>query len=224
MKTFISTLSFLLIISFAFPQESNSEVRYLFQGQNNLSVSGFGGFSSYFGMAKGNASSYSGGGGAVLFDYKFFVGAFGMGLSQMNSYANVRLHQNSDLIDDLTYSYGVGGMWLGYSFNHQNPIHFAVSLKSGIGSIDVFPRGFEHFDKNIFTDIVYSFLPEIMLEINMLRWWRLHFQAGYLFTWGIDNKVYYNEANEPKRYFNKNDFSSPMIGFGMIFGIFGPKK
>ncbi len=223
MKNLFYFFAFCFSLNTLFPQTQDNTIRYLLSDNDNTVVSGFGGFSSNLGTARGKAAYYGGGGGAALINYKFFVGGFGLRLSNENTFDEIRLEPNGTLISNLSFSYGLVGLWMGYSFNHQNPIHLAASIKSGIGAITVFPKDFEHVGRNVHEDLIYGILPEIMLEINMLRWWRIQITAGYLSTFGIDNKMFYDVNNVEAKYFKSSDFSTPMIGISMIFGGFGPK-
>lgn len=225
MKTITLTLIVLLFFSSLEAQnESNSsETKYLF-GSSDSKITGFGGFSSTFGQARGKFAHYSGGGGAVLFNYKYFVGGFGVGMSGESEFEDIYSEAGTVLRSNLSTSIGMGGLWMGYSFMHQNPIHFTASIKTGVGVISVHPDDFDHGNfYTVYDDYVGMVEPEIALEMNLLRWWRLQVGVGYRYVFDIANDTYFNAAGENKRYFKDNDFSTPTIGFSMLFGVFGPK-
>ncbi len=227
MKLIVFTSALLLSSALVFGQNGDnqpeSQSQYLFGGGNSK-ITGFGGFTSQFGMARGKYARYSGGGGAVLIDYKFFIGGFCSGLSGELKFDDIYSENNLLKYDNLRTSMGVGGLWLGYSFNHQKPVHFAASMKVGPGAITVFPKEFNHDEVNaVYTDIIAMVEPELMVEFNLFRWWRLQVGASYRYVFEIDKDTYRNAQGEQVRYFKNNDFNTPTVGFNMIFGVFGPR-
>jgi hypothetical protein len=225
MKLIVFTTAVLLSTTLLQGQNGNKEpqTQYIFGGHDSK-ITGFGGFSSQFGMARGKYAQYSGGGGAVLIDYKFFVGGFGSGLSGELKFDDIYTENNTIKYDQLRASMGIGGLWMGYSFNHQKPIHFAASVKVGPGAITVYPKKFNHDEMTaVYTDIIAMVEPELMVEFNLFRWWRMQVGASYRYVFNIDSDTYRNAQGEQVRYFKNNDFNTPTVGFNMIFGVFGPR-
>ncbi|MDD2563108.1 MAG: hypothetical protein PHU27_02700 [Salinivirgaceae bacterium] len=146
-------------------------------------------------------------------------------MSGNTNFEDIYTELGTEQYSKLCTSLGMGGLWLGYSFNHQKPVHFAVSIKSGIGALSVYPKNFERNDYSwVYNDIVGMVEPEVQVELNLFRWWRMQFGVGYRYVFNIEDDTYFNAAGENKRYFENNDFSTPTIGFSMLFGNFGLKN
>ncbi len=61
-------------------EQETKETQYLFQN-DNVSISGFGGFTTEFSTIQNEFAVLTGGGGAAIINQKFFFGGYGQGLS-----------------------------------------------------------------------------------------------------------------------------------------------
>jgi len=222
MKPFTFILIAVLAISNLSAQEQD-EMRYLF-GNKDFRISGFGAPITEFSSFDGNFAVSSGGGGAAIFDNKFFIGGYGMGMTTIHNYPNVYSENGNLQADHLQVSFGHGGLWTGYNFMPNNPIHFVLSLKAGGGAASLINTEFDFEDIEQYYDYVGVLQPQIDVELNLLRWFKISFGAGYRYVMGIGDETYYNSDLEEVRYFDKNDFNSPYGSITFLFGGFGPKK
>ncbi len=205
-------------------QTKSEEIRYLF-GKENGKITGFGGFNTQFGTANNKFVAYTGGVGAVLIDYKFYIGGFGAGIGEDLEFNDIYSEHGNLLYDKLRTTIGFGGAVIGYSFNHENPIHLAASIKIGAGSLMVYPKDFmDDRLSHIYSDAIGIIEPEIMVEFNLFRWWRIQTGVSYRYVFNIDDKKYYNSNGEHVLYFKNNAFNTPCIGINMIFRSFGPRE
>lgn len=212
-------------------QESN-ETRYLLGNKSgDVHVSGFGSYIIGFSNVSGNFAVYNGGGGAVLLNQTVYFGAYGMGLSTRHSMDNITLVKpDGGTVDynNLNAQFGHGGLWIGYLHQSYKPIHFGASTKLGWGSLsvwnDVYDKNFYEYDYyQISTDNVFVVTPQIEVEMNLLKWFKINASAGYQFVSGV-NKTYMNTAGDQVKFFDSKDFSQPMFNLTFVFGGFGGKR
>lgn len=147
--------------------------------------------------------SASGGGGALVIGHAF-VGAYGMGSTDF-SY----LLETGDLgkID-----LGHGGLWLGVGIPSYKLLHFYGSTRIGWGAVnfDVDDPGlrYEDFDK------VFVASPEVGVEMNITKWFRLAGSVGYRYVNGVS-------SIQP---FNNDDLRGFTGGLTLRFGWFGNRN
>lgn len=168
-------------------------------GNGIETVSGFGGMMLQFSSIAGDAAVMTGGGGAALFNRRFYFGGYGLGLS-------------SDLeinIEGLDYKvdYGHGGFYLGYIFAPEKLAHMAFSTKLGWGQASL--RNISQYVGPSYTDNTFSITPMIEGELNITTWFKVSAGVGYQYTIGVDNDLFKN-----------TDFNSPAVGLSFLFGWF----
>ncbi|MEZ5038958.1 MAG: hypothetical protein R2828_03675 [Saprospiraceae bacterium] len=165
-------------------------------------VGGFGGPLTEFGLDKNIGTSVGGGGGVVIDN--FFFGGYGLG--------SVDFEQLFDNGDVSVLDIGHGGFWLGGTFAPHKLIHLYTSARIGWGAVNV-----ELNDPNLrYTDLdkIFVVTPEIGLELNITRWFRVAGTAGYRWVDG---------TNETRGYTNE-DFSGGIATVTFRFGWFGGKR
>lgn len=208
--------------------QENDEPRYLLTGRDGkVHVSGFGAPIVGFSSVEGNFAVYNGGGGAVLLNQTFYAGVYGMGLSTEHSRDEFTLlnSQNQKITyTDLHTNFGHGGFWLGYIHKPERAVHFAASTKLGWGSIALTEQeyGVDKYD-NVVTDNVFVVNPQLEVEMNLLRWFKMNIGAGYQFVTGVD-KTYKDISGNRVRFFDAADFSQPQLTVSLLFGGFGGVK
>lgn len=219
--------------------QAQEEMKYLFQGKDgNMKVSGFAGVFNEFSEVDNDFGFSMGGGAALLLDRRFFLGAYGMGLTtrHLKRYSVYDYTLNTNIqTDDLYTRFGHGGLWLGYIHKPQNAINWGVNMKIGWGAVtlseqeyyvnapDYNYNGWDRYDK----DNVFVFTPEANLNLNLLKWMRVNVGLGYRLVTGVNNT--YGEAvggsstNDvvQKTYFDSNAFNSVTGSITLAFGWFG---
>jgi len=161
-------------------------------------VGAFGGPIVEFSQFKGDYITSSGGGGGLIID-DFFIGGYGMGTVNFN-----------DLIvdnEDLRMEMGHGGFWLGYTYASHKLVHVFASAKLGWGGIDV------EIDDSGFksNDAIFVATPEVGIEMNVFRWFKIAGTVGYRSVTGVNNIP--GQSNE--------DFSGLAGSVTFRFGGFG---
>ncbi len=171
--------------------------------RNNPAVGGFGAPLIKFTGAAGSYRALGGAGGAVVIN-DFFIGGFGLaGRVGQTTWENRPYEVN----------YGYGGFWLGYAHRSWKAIHPYTSLQLGWGAVDLSateePFVEENTDDNIFVAE-----PELGLEINLFKWFKLAGTVGYRFTTGAD------------RFdgFKSSDLSAFSGALTLRFGGFGKRS
>jgi len=102
-----------------------------------------------------------------------FIGGYGLGLTDYDKAFD-------DGFENLTL--GHGGLWLGYTYPQTQAMHFFSSVKLGWGGAN-----FEIIDDELeYDDSFFVFTPEVGLEFNVFRWFRIAATGGYRFLNGMD--------------------------------------
>ena len=164
-------------------------------------ISGMGGLMMQYTAVDGEFAYMLGGGGAVLLG-DFFVGAYGLGLTN-----NIPLNweENEEYQSGDRFSIGHGGFWLGYSLFGEKPIHVTFSSLLGWGSIGV---GSEYYPSSI-SDGIFVISPTIEAELNMTRFLRIGVGATYNIYTFVNLQGY-----------SGSDFSAPGGFLAFKFGWF----
>jgi hypothetical protein len=195
MKSFLFGILFLFTTFFTFAQHET-----LF-GKARV-VGGFGGTITEFGLNNSLQTSYGGGGGIVIGGA--FLGAYGLGSVDLG---DVLEGNNIDKVE-----LGHGGLWLGYTYQPYKLLHLFSSAKVGWGAVNIDTNNFDPFDGN--SDQVFVLTPELGLELNIFRWFRVAGGLGYRWVNGTDGgNLYENE-----------DFSGLVTNLTLRFGWFGNRR
>jgi hypothetical protein len=162
---------------------------------SGLSKKGSGGFGSPI-VEVSNITGVTGlsvGGGGAAIIGEFFFGGFGQGTGDGEAIFN---NERYDV------SLGVGGLWLGYTPRSHKLIHPYSSLKIGWGGVDMDLEE-DNDNRDGFSDRITLIQPELGLELNITRWFRLAMTGGYRYVSGI-NKLPADLSNEDFRSFVGN--------------------
>lgn len=197
MKTIYPLLVLLLLSNILHAQDD--EYKTIFDGHIKT-ISGFGEPFMCFTAIDGQFAHTMGGGGAVLFNSKFFFGGYGCGLTN-----HIETKSADDEEDQL--SFNNGGIWTGYIIKPKRAIHPVISLQTGLGEIRL-----EDGEYTKAEDPVFVITPAIELEMNFTRFFKVGIGVNYRFVLGID------EAEIGSYDFN--DLSAPGVSLSFIFGWF----
>ncbi|NRA50240.1 MAG: hypothetical protein HRU12_14000 [Phaeodactylibacter sp.] len=168
------------------------------------SFGAFGGPILEFSSVNGQLTADVGGGGALILD-EFFIGGYGMG----TDYPEVRFDLDIDgelVTIDADIDFSHGGLWFGYVKDIDKKIHLYSSLKVGWGRAEL-----EADRVDLPSDRLFVLTPEIGIELNMTRFFRIGLTGGYRSVSGI--------SRLPE--LENKDFSSPTMALTFRFGGFG---
>ncbi|RMF03850.1 MAG: hypothetical protein D6772_01570 [Bacteroidetes bacterium] len=170
---------------------------------NNARVIGaFGGPMWEYGISNGLGTSV-GGGGAIVIN-SFFFGGYGLG--------SVDFEQLFDEGEVDVLDIGHGGLWFGGTYQPYHLVHLYGSARVGWGAINVDLNDSSLRYRDV--DKIFVVTPEIGLELNLTRWFRLAGTVGYRAVSGTnDNRPYKGE-----------DFSGLVGGITLRFGWFGNRR
>lgn len=176
-------------------------------------ISGFGAPIVEFSNIKGQFAVSNGGGGAVLFNQTFFLGGYGISMS--NSIA-VNASGTSQRLD-----FGHGGFWLGYVNSHKKLVHFTSGLRLGWGGLNL--KNNNSFGNNFNTRLSNCFVatPEVGFEVNITSFFKISATAGYRFVSGVGNVQFTDTQGAITESISNSDFNSPMGSLTFKFGWFG---
>lgn len=226
-----------IVISGTIYSQDDNEPRFLLNnGTGKVGVSGFGAYTMGFSSFDGEFAMYNGGGGAVLLNQTAYFGFYGTGLSTTHSRDGFTMESHTGtLIDyDKVYTrFGHGGFWLGYIHKSYKPVHFGASTKLGWGSASLSDQTYNSYNSNnydesynyysIVTDNVFVVQPQLEVELNLLKWFKINASAGYQFVTGFD-KYYTNKQGNNVDFFDAKDFNQPVFNLTFAFGWFANKN
>ncbi len=176
----------------------NREYRTIFDHQD-LRISGLGGPFMQFTAVAGEFGHMMGGGGAVMLN-DFFVGGYGLGLTNaIPDYLNDR--------PDNRLSLGHGGFWIGYVLFGDRPIHLSVSSLIGWGEFGMMDRDAYY---PYIRDNIFALSPTLELELNLTRYFRIGAGASYNLFAMVDGSHGYTSS----------DLSAPAGFLSFKFGWF----
>ncbi len=178
---------------------AQDDTEYLLDG--GIRFSGFGGPLIEFSSINGDLAVSSGGGGAALLNNRFFFGGYGMGLTNE---VNFTLENQMQVETEM----GHGGMWLGGIIKPNKILHFGVSTKLGWGSIDTYDVSFTQ-RRSLGDDDIFVVTPQVEMELNVARWFKINVGAGYRKVIGVEETMY-----------QATDFDSGVVTLGFLFGWF----
>ena len=220
-------LLILVIVPFiCFSQNENDKSKadepthYLFDGK--VSFSGFGAPIHEFSGVNSKYAYSSGGGGAVLLNQTFFIGGYGISLSNdFNKNFVKNINDSTSVIALYRMNFSQGGFWIGYIYKHKQLVHLSASTKIGWGKVGYYEPSYrmevdraEKYPCNFFV-----ITPQIEGELNILRWLKLNIGFGYRYVVGSQLK----DENGVEVY-GKNYFNSPVATVSVMFGLFGKKQ
>lgn len=184
MRNFYVFTIFILLLHLSLKSQENGDFQTIFGGGINR-ISGFGGPIYNYTTVNGNFTLFSGGGGGVLLN-DFFIGGYGM-----SSRTGIDYTSNTEL------SMSYGGLWFGYSFHAKRAVHPAFSLQTGWGKIKT-RDDYGNININLINDRIFVVNPEVDLEFNIARFFRISLGINYRFIGGLDNNsLSFTEASGP---------------------------
>ncbi|MCB0529577.1 MAG: hypothetical protein KDC65_13935 [Saprospiraceae bacterium] len=144
---------------------------------------------------------WAGGGGGVIVNDLFF-GFFGQG----SDFAE-------HIIDGKEYplEFAYGGLWLGFVRPTHKVVHFTGGLKIGGGGISIKDNREDQADP-LYKETVFVAQPEVGVELNLFKWFRIALTGGYRFVSGVQQQ---NLAG-----LNNRDFNSGTLALTLRFGKF----
>ena len=219
-KAFI-LITFFTFSAFSIYAQEENEPKYLFSGDLDISITGFGGpFVSFFNL-DGEFAVGAGGGGAVLLNQRYFLAGYGIGLATKH-YRN-DLYEITGIENPNNMFMGMVDSCLGYIHNYHKAIHWCFSTKLGWGEISIVDEYYYNsVNDRKGRDVVFVINPQLELELNFTKWFKMNVGAGYNFTTGID-KTYIDVDGNTHDYYNSSDFSYPQATISLLFGGFGKK-
>ncbi len=167
-------------------------------GNDYENISGFGGVFLSFVPLGGKMAAYTGGGGAVLMDNAFYLGGYGMGLTD----------DRKVTVDGARYAVDLshGGFIMGFNLNPERIFHLSISSRLGWGTLEY--NALENNIANI-SDKVFVVHPSVEAEFNMTHWFKINGGVGYQQVIGVDDF-----------YYDTGDASGPAISVSFLFGWF----
>ena len=164
------------------------------------SIGGFLGIITEVGSINGDVTPSMGAGVGLVVD-NLFLGAYGQGSANYEGWL-----EGDDAYVDLAH----GGLWIGYNYKTYKLLHLYSSAKVGWGAVDIDPD--IDFDRRGRLDAVFVVTPEVGVELNVARWFRIAATLNYRVVSGVDTQG-----------FDNNDFGGLNAGITMRFGWFGRK-
>lgn len=166
--------------------------------QKSIRVRGFGTVVNELSFVNGGPVLSSGGGGAVLLNRRFWLGAYG--LATVTPVRNVVYDPRVPTAEQFAGFTEASG-WIGYSFRPRRAIHVAISTRVGAGYWDL-------GDTVEPAPATWVLHPRVDVELNLFRWLRGSLGLGYR---------YVPTNSELTRSYT---FNSPTLAIGLSLGWF----
>lgn len=220
-RLIITVAFFFAIIISSVGQEQN-QMRYLFD-DTDIRISGFGGPLVGFTAIGDDFAATVGGGGGILMNQKFFFGGYGESTVTRHP-RNLSIYSKttgSNEEYDLRAHLNHGGFWIGYIHAPHKPVHFGFSTKLGFGAVSLTQGHFVNKNQDFEFDNVFVVNPQLEIEMNLLKWFKINVGVGYQLVSGINKKYEYELADGSvtfKNYFESKDFNKPIGHITMVFG------
>ena len=122
---------------------------------------------------------FVGGRGGWIINSTFVIGGGGYGLAN-----DIRFPMGQDDGPHRRLEFGYGGAELEFIAMSDEVVHFTGLVLIGAGGLT--------FDR--YEDAVFVLEPSANLELNIVRWCRLNFGAGYRFVSGVDHPDFTNSG------------------------------
>lgn len=174
---------------------------------NWTDVSAFGGPIVELGNVADQFTTGVGGGGALIFNNTFFLGGYGMGLTNEPT---LQLGENPT--ESASLDFGHGGFWLGLNAFPGLPVHPTFSARLGWGKATLVEDGtgtLNSFGYDRVEDNIFVATPMAGLEVNVTDWFVVRAQYGYRFVSGLEFERFGMESTELDGHFGSLTF-----GFG----------
>lgn len=142
----------------------------------------------------------SGGGGGIIIG-DFFLGGYGIGDVSL-----VQIIEENRVDADLAH----GGFWLGATPFQEKALHPYLSLRMGWGAADIEIDNGDFFSGDRFFVVS----PEVGLELNVFRWFRVSGTVGYQWFDGLPNTDPVGDL----------DLNNVRAGLTLRFGAFGRNR
>ncbi len=183
-RLLLATL-FIALIAFT---AVGQEVQSIFA--NGRDTGGYGALSNKFTYIGGEFANICEVYGGVLINRRWMVG---MSFAGTTNDIKVPLEYSVDPVNPMTYQYGQGGLVVERVFNSNRPVHFVLSMFSGVGFSAQYNRNEWHdYNYNNRSSSLhnenwfYVLEPGAQLELNLFRWMRLSPGVSYRQTYGSD--------------------------------------
>lgn len=155
------------------------------------------------GIGGGNQFGNAYGGGAGLIIDNFFIGAYGLGSTDIEGLIN-----EDNPVLDIAH----GGLWLGYSYRSYKLLHPYANVRLGYGAAHIDLE--QDFDHRLEIDQITAVTPEIGVELNVTKFFHITAGVGYRWINGVSDSTPYTN----------NDFSGMNAALSFRFGWFGSWK
>lgn len=203
---FFTLWSLVVLVTLPFISKSQDDDFEHLLKDKKLSFSIFASPVFEFSQVNGSFGFSSGGGGAIILNQMLFVGGYGLKLAPV---IEKELFLNGQNYQNLEINFKHGGFWLGYIHNFRKLVHFGGSAKFGWGTIamedEALPANYD--------DHVLVITPQVEVEVNIARWFKINAGAGYRIVTSINENV-----------FSQKDFNSPEASIGFMFGWFRQRR
>jgi len=229
MKKIITFLAVILIsLSVAEAQDNSSDdFKTIFGSGGETSISGFGGILMDFSTVNGDFGYSLGGEGAALFNKSVFIGLYGQALVNFPNYelTSYSAFLGENITSKKSMMFYHGGIYTGFIFKPNNPIHFGISSKFGWGGVTLLDE-FDQYHTNSNNDypdidLVFVVTPQIDAEMNITNWFKFNLGFGYRFVSGVDATYLTLSDNGEivsQPYFDSNAMDSFVFSMGFLFG------
>ena len=176
-------------------QEEEEEIQTIF-GNSEMHSSGYGGPVVKFTQFNDELSLFIGAKGGWTINRTFTIGLAGYGMvwGPDVDYTS----GNSGTIINSNMHFGYGGLYLEYINNSNDALHFTVNTLIGAGGVIYVNSENDYFDDDHWEHEPWAAYfvvePGVSLEFNLLKFFRVGFEASYRFCNDMKTNTYFKNS------------------------------
>jgi hypothetical protein len=171
-KIWLSILTGFAAVATGLAQESPTPYR----PNSDVRVTGFGATITEFSTINDRFASFWGAGVGAVFNRRFYLAGYAVGYTGRDL-----KHPEGNA--DLELAFGHAGLWTGYTFLPEKPLHFTLGTKLGWGGLCWYDPD---NDEDVPVDGTFVWTPEAGVEFNATRFLRINLTGGYRLVYDVD--------------------------------------
>tara|TARA_Y100000782_G_scaffold115474_1_gene158923 strand:+ start:2262 stop:2906 length:645 start_codon:yes stop_codon:yes gene_type:complete len=214
MRAIIFTISLLIITTLSLAQNKKQN-RLLEDGE--MIIYGFAKVDAGLSFSTDNLCIDGTIAGAATLNQTYFLGGFYSGnLNRLPHAIEYEVKAGNNEVqfvteDDGDVTFNYGGIYAGYIYSSNFPLHAAASLQLGWGNAKLY----DPFNREVFSDGIMVIHPQIEGFYRFNSWFKMSVSLGYRFVTGYEPIEGYGLSS--------SDHNSPTLRIGFVCGWFDLK-
>lgn len=223
--TILLVFAFYSILNLQAQQEK--EMEYIMKGDEPMSINFYGGPTITFSTVYDHFALLMGGDAGIMLNKVMVFGVYGERYMSKYEETIKQMFYEDEEFNNLTVNlrFNQMGVWLGYIYKSNKPVHFGINSKFGWGRLR-WKSDDDNEPPEKLKDNVFVITPKFEVEFNLTPWSKMVVGAGYRFVTGINETYLTNEHSlypdniYETKLFDPKAFDSFVVNLGFFFGNF----